>query len=205
MSSTAAPGGIAEQKGRHDTAPVPAAANFLDAGGPFRVKSHHMRGSNGNGTTLACPNSLSLASDGTLYGTTYGGSFICGNDLGGKSVGGVFTLSPPETPGGEWAYKALYAFSGDVGADPNTSLIADGDAWIFGVQTGTEGYLLELQPPSTTGGAWTTIPLHEFTSYELPQGQMVLDVQGRLFGIQASEAPPYEPFTGSVYMVTGIP
>jgi hypothetical protein len=174
--------------------------------GSWTVTVLHSFGAGMNGTSLAYPGSLIWAGDGTLYGTAYGG----GDDYGGPEIGGVFALSPPVAPGGEWEYRVLHAFPGGpntawpIAAHPDTTLILDGDALIFGVQSKTGGRLLELQPPSAPGGAWTVTPLHEFTDGDTPQGQMYLDARGALFGIQGYAGAHGQPFTGSVYMVTVI-
>jgi hypothetical protein len=49
------------------------------------------------------PNSLTLARDGTLYGQNQEGT--------GGGHGGVFSLTPPSAPGGEWTYAFLRDFS----------------------------------------------------------------------------------------------
>jgi uncharacterized repeat protein (TIGR03803 family) len=177
------------------------------AGGvSWTVTVLHSFGAGVFGTSLAYSGSLVLASDGTLYGTAYGG----GDDFGGPSVGGVFALSPPSTPGGEWEYSALHAFLGGpnvpwpVALHPDTSLILRGNTLIFGGMSLTGGYLLQMRPPSAPGGAWTMTPLYEFTNNELPQGQMYLDARGTLFGIQGSTATYGSRSRARSNMVTGI-
>ena len=59
-------------------------------------------GLNGAGTTPVA--SVVMGKNGVLYGTTeYGGS---------ASLGTVFKLTPPTTPGGGWTETVLPAFSG---------------------------------------------------------------------------------------------
>jgi uncharacterized repeat protein (TIGR03803 family) len=60
---------------------------------------------------------LVMDADGNLYGTTfYGGAG------GGGGNGTVFKLTPAN---GGWTYTQLYAFNGDLGAHPMSSLVFD--------------------------------------------------------------------------------
>jgi len=141
------------------------------------------------------PNSLTLAGDGTLYGTTYG--FDLDGDIG---RGTVFQLTPPPSPGGHWSYTALRDFED---FHPDVPLILrNGNLYgAFESNYGSAygGAVFELQPPSTPGGKWTLTYLHQFTGGQSPFGNLVMDEAGTIFGTTISTA---EPYTGTVFAIT---
>jgi uncharacterized repeat protein (TIGR03803 family) len=74
------------------------------------------------GTNLAFDSALNL------YGTTDQGGY--GPNYQG--FGTVFQLTPPESPGGAWSQKMLYAFSGGSdGALPTAGVLLN-DGWLLG-------------------------------------------------------------------------
>jgi uncharacterized repeat protein (TIGR03803 family) len=97
-----------------------------------------------------------------LYGTTYrGGSF---------NNGTVFSLVPPQTPGGAWTEQILHSFDGTDGGVPEATVVADMGTGELPVLYGTtleggasgNGAIFSLTPPTTPGGAWTENVLHSF-------------------------------------------
>jgi hypothetical protein len=136
------------------------------------------------------PNSLTLASDGTLYGTALGSSYGYGI---GKAT--VFQLTPPPSGGGAWSFTLLQNFGENVNL--NSPLILRNGNLYGTADSFTGGQVFELQPPATPGGAWTRVPLHQFSGNQLPGGTLVMDQRGGLFGVTA--APYLQPPNGTVY------
>ena len=96
----------------------------------------------GGGSDGAYPESgLTLASSGTLYGTTY---------EGGMHRGTVFQLTPSSN--GTWAEKVLHRFTttGGDGIYPNSPLVVDGHGNVFGITTdggiSNNGVVFEVTP-----------------------------------------------------------
>ena len=133
-----------------------------------------------------------ISNKGVLYGTTYEG--------GASGFGTVFELLPPMGSGGIWTEKVLYSFLGGAdGAHPEAGLVMGklnvlyGSAY-WGGSTGCPvanyplgcGTIFELLPPSAPGGTWTQKVLYTFTGTGAdgthPYGNMVLSIQGALFG-----------------------
>lgn len=137
------------------------------------------------------PNSLTLASDGTLYGTAYGASLT-----GGAGRSAVFALTPPASPGSNWSYTVLRDFGGD---HPDSPLILRNGKLYGAVAAPTGGVVFELQPPTALGGTWITTYLHEFTNGQVPGGTLVMDKSGTLFGTTATLYSL--PASGTVYRI----
>jgi hypothetical protein len=140
------------------------------------------------------PNSLTLARDGTLYGTTYGQN----QEGTGGGHGGIFSLTPPSSPGGEWTFTLLRDFFPD---HPDTPLILrDGNlygALSSGNYAESGGAVFELEPPSVPGGEWTTVILHEFGNDQSPINSLILRPDGTFYGITADIYST--PGIGTVY------
>jgi uncharacterized repeat protein (TIGR03803 family) len=115
---------------------------------------------------------LAIGASGVLYGTTfYGGS---------SSAGTVFSLTPPESPGGVWTEAVLYNFSfvSNGGAYGPTDLVISsapgGYPVLYGVTEGGRGEkgggpccgtVFSLTPPVPgTGPAWTYKTLYRFNN-----------------------------------------
>lgn len=100
-----------------------------------------------------------VAADGALYGLTGAG--------GAYDHGALYELQPPASPGGVWTETVLYSFDApgeDVGfpgdslvPGPGGSLYAPTSGGIYG-----SGALVQFQPPSAPGGAWTPVVLDSF-------------------------------------------
>jgi len=113
---------------------------------------------------------LAIGGSGVLYGTTF---------YGGSSLGGtVFSLTPPESPGGAWTEAVLYNFAGDGAAYGPTDLVIGGEPGgypvLYGVTQGGVGEkgggpccgtVFSLTPPAPgTGPAWTYKTLFLFNN-----------------------------------------
>ena len=128
---------------------------------------------------------------GTLYGTTGQGGAST-NCTGG--CGAVYSLTPPATPGGAWTETVLYSFTGGAdGGVPAGGLLLGQNGVLYGTATegGTTlgGVAYALTPPAVPGGAWTEDVLYSFKGRfdgSRPQGKLVADKSGRLFGTCAN-------------------
>lgn len=146
------------------------------------VKAKHAAGN---------PIALTIAPDGTLYGTAYGY-----HPPGASGASGAFRLAPPAAPGGRWGYTLLTAplYMEHL----NTPLVAANGNLYGGITTGNGGSIFELQPPPASGGGWTMTTVHTFTN-EVPIGNLVVGPNGTIYGTTA--AAPGQPSGGTVYAI----
>jgi hypothetical protein len=118
-------------------------------------------------------------SAGNLYGATGGG--------GAHGSGAAFELSPSGTG---YTYSLLYdAFYSPVGGGgPRSPLVMDSSGNLYVTTSGTGRYsfgmIFELSP---NGTGWSFTDLHDFniTDGESPEGILVLDRGGNLYGVSA--------------------
>jgi uncharacterized repeat protein (TIGR03803 family) len=122
---------------------------------------------------------LVFGSTGALYGTTVGG---------GSTAGVVFELTPPSTAGGLWEETAVSTPGSGFEPMPNGPLYFGPGGTIYttteGAITYSLGQVIALQPPTTSGGAWTQSILFAFDGVpggENPMGGVVSE-GGSLFG-----------------------
>jgi hypothetical protein len=108
----------------------------------------------------------------------------------------VFALTPPTPPGGAWGHATLVNFGNDHAASP--LILRDGNLYATFLDA-QGGAVFELQPPSAPGGAWTASYIHQFTNYQQPVGNVVVDDPGTIFGVTA--AAPGQPPSGTVYAI----
>lgn len=161
---------------------------------------HQFTGGSDGGSPFA---GLTLDSAGNLYGTAaFGGS--CPSAFG---CGVVYELSP--TTSGPWTETVLYSFQGgDDGGSPESQMVFDSAGNLYGTTEGGGsgfcglgapcGLVFELSP--TESGPWTETVLYSFSSLSdgmEPQGPLVRDVDGNLFGTT--------PIGGSVGNNCGYP
>ncbi len=165
---------------------------------------------------------LSVGKNGVLYGTTQSGGTTATCTSG--QAGTIFQLTPPTSPGGQWAESVLYTFSSAAGSTPNdcfaqptagVTIGPNGELYgttLFGGPDSV-GTIYELLPPSMPGGSWTMTTLHTFDSPtgdpQNPQGGLVVGAGGVLYGtVQfggTSAACPYflgDYGCGAVYSLT---
>jgi uncharacterized repeat protein (TIGR03803 family) len=95
----------------------------------------------------------------------------------------VFELTP--TAGGGWTEKVLHSFTlntGD-GVGPQAGLVIDAAGNLYGTTVGggafDRGSVFELTPGA--GGTWTETVLYSFGG-GVPQGSLILDAAGNLYG-----------------------
>jgi len=144
------------------------------------------------GVTL---NALTVAADGTIYGTTYGTSSYA------SGPGTVFSLTPPVSPDGPWAYALLKSFGAN---HPDQSLIVR-DGNLYGaIATAKGGAVFELRPPDVPGGEWTSNFLHGFTDGQVPGvalsgGAFTISSGGMIYG--ATQNIYSQPADGTVYQI----
>ena len=139
---------------------------------------------------------LTFDSAGNIYGNTqYGGTGDCAN-LG---CGLVFKLS---RSGGGWTETVIYNFqAGNDGYYPEGGLLLDSAGNLYGTAyggSGGKGIVYELSP--STGG-WALSVLYSFNGSEGngPEGPLVADPAGNLYGITASGGSADE---GTVFRLT---
>jgi len=145
------------------------------------------------GGPLNNPIALTVATDGTIYGTALGYTFSIGS-----GASGIFQLTPPATPGGEWTYTDLTTPTFDRHFDTPVALV-NGNLY-GGISNGNGGSIFELQPPSAPGGAWTMTTLHVFKNGQVPTGNLVVQPNGAVYGTTA--AAPGQPSGGTVFTIT---
>jgi len=124
-----------------------------------------------------------------IYGVTYQG--------GAYNYGTIYSLTPPTTPGGNWSETILHSFTGEAhdGLYPDAGPVLGTTGTLYGVtQAGPGkggGTVWALEPPSSTGGAWTLNNLHDFAfDGGSPQGGLTLGPHETLYGVTTLGGTP---------------
>ncbi len=142
----------------------------------------HLFNGTSNGGNPVDYGGLTLAPDGTIYGTTtYGGILGCNGE---SYCGTVFRLQPPATACTtalcSWLLSTIYEFNPQSGADfPLSNLIFDTAGNLYGttMAIGSYSWVYELTP---SGGNWTQIP---FSGLDIATtAGLVFDNAGNLYG-----------------------
>lgn len=131
---------------------------------------------------------VTLASDGTLYGTTgYGPANGCTGSGCGTFLHLRPSVSAPKSVLTPWSETLLYSFHGNDGYVPQGDLWFDqlGNAYGTTIYGGANGFgcVYELTP---SGAGWTENVLHSFQNNVdgiNPYGGVVGDSMGNLFGV----------------------
>jgi uncharacterized repeat protein (TIGR03803 family) len=148
---------------------------------------------------------VTIAPDGTLYGTTFYGGITNPICLQGavQTCGTVFHLRPPATACRNalcpWTENLIYEFTGNYPSlfFPNFgNLVFDRAGNIYGVVNGgNPGGVYELTP---AGGGWSEMLLHIFQSPGAsPYGGVVTDSAGNLYG--TTHGPQNQNRYGTAY------
>jgi len=137
--------------------------------------------------------SVSLYSDGVIYGTA------------ATSTGyAVLELQPAAA--GTWTETVLYTFPDNGTVLSSPLILRNGN--LFGTTAtitayggqGPGGDLFELQKPQGSGEPWNEVILHHFEERDSPNGSIVFDSNGAIYGTtDSSNAAPYQ---GYAYQVT---
>jgi hypothetical protein len=120
-------------------------------------------------------------SEGGIYGTTLSG--------GTNGFGVFYKLA---IVNGAWTETVLYNFTADTG--PAAGLVADSSGNFFGPANGpnrSDGLILELSPPATTGTEWQENTLYTFTGKAdgaHPNAPLRRDGLGNLYGTTSGGA-----------------
>ena len=130
---------------------------------------------------------VTLDSSGNIWGMTYsGGSFTCSADGGfQEGCGVVFKLT---NNNGAWSEQVIHAFSGPPdGGSPEGGLTFDplsgnyyGTTQFGGDSVCNCGTVFQLSPDGNDN--WTETVLYTFTTPGTPNGGVIFDSQGNLYG-----------------------
>jgi uncharacterized repeat protein (TIGR03803 family) len=105
---------------------------------------------------------LVIGNNGVLYGTTAFG----GSGVGQSGFGVLFSLTPPTSPGGEWAQTVIYSFAGPSDGISPTGLMLGSGGSLYGFTTGGgatgNGTVFSLTPSNAPGSMWTKTVLYSF-------------------------------------------
>jgi uncharacterized repeat protein (TIGR03803 family) len=126
---------------------------------------------------------VAVATDGTLYGTTYAGG--TGYDICNNGCGTIFRLTPqsraPLTALSLWNETVLYQFTGAAdGGEPQGDLTFDSSGNVYGTAY-YGGTVYEL---IGNGGQWTPSVLYTLGNYNA-LGGVIFDTAGNLYGVSA--------------------
>jgi uncharacterized repeat protein (TIGR03803 family) len=145
---------------------------------------------------------LAFDSAGNIYGTSEGTQTFV-------NPGSVYQLMKPAT-GDTWTYNRLYTFSltHNDGLSPIGGVIFGLNGALYGTTaaggaTGV-GTVFSLAPPAVAGDPWTETVIHNFLSTrdgEFPEGGLIVDSTGRLFGAAEYGGPQACSSCGTVFVL----
>ncbi len=125
---------------------------------------------------------LAVDGSGVIYGTQFG-------DGRPGGPGGVYSLTPPVSPGGQWTETVLHTFTGEDGSLPVAGVVVGNGGVLYGTTAGStngEGVVFSLAPPSSAGGEWTYTVLAYLSDGSVglePAGGVVIGAGGVLYGV----------------------
>jgi hypothetical protein len=131
------------------------------------------------------PTSLSMGSDGVLYGT------VAPDDGLGNLTGFLYSLTPPASEGGMWTENTLYSFDGPHDGLAPVTAIMGSNGTLYGVTEGGgfghgigDGSVFSLAPPASPGGSWTEEVLYSFPVNDETGGpnSLIIGPHGALYG-----------------------
>ncbi|HWX21995.1 MAG TPA: choice-of-anchor tandem repeat GloVer-containing protein [Candidatus Binatia bacterium] len=131
--------------------------------------------------------------DGNFYGTTeYGGGAYDGTDFSGQ--GTIFQVT---TAG---ILNTVGYFDGNNGAYPTAGLVQTADGSFYGTTSrggtnGDNGTIFRM----STNGALTTLVMFNGTNGALPSGDLLLGIDGSLYGTTSCGGPGYNGSPASGY------
>ncbi|MGH9497182.1 MAG: choice-of-anchor tandem repeat GloVer-containing protein [Candidatus Sulfotelmatobacter sp.] len=147
--------------------------------------------------------SLSIDSQGTLYGAASGSGYNC--------CGSIFRMMLSSS--GNWSFESLYTFGvSRKTKDGNTPVgvtIDSRTGRLYGItefntynQQGASGVVFELAPPSATANKWAYSVLHNFykTNETNPKTPLFFDLLGNIYG--ATESSGGTSAGGAFYKIT---
>jgi len=163
---------------------------------PIFIFQGHMSG----GAYLA--SRVVFGPDGHLYGATYFGG-DCHNGV-------VFDLIPPlstcYTAACLWTENVLHPFacSPSDGATPTGDLFINQQGDIYGTTLGVAGSAGTVYQMTKSENTWAETPIYKFSGYDgrAPEGGVILDDQGNLFGT-TPEGGLYN--SGTIFKLTNVP
>jgi len=124
---------------------------------------------------------LAIDEDGNIYGN----AILGGTD----NFGGVYRVSPPAQPGGDWTGTVLHSFDGSDGSSPAGPLLIAADGALYGTTGGggprQGGTVFKLTPPADPTAPWTYSLVFAFSGGRdggSPEGGVKMDAAGRLWG-----------------------
>jgi uncharacterized repeat protein (TIGR03803 family) len=141
---------------------------------------------------------VSFDAAGNLYGVNADGGNGNASYCGDQGCGTVFQLQPPSVSGGSWTLNDIHDFlvgPSEDGFGPNSVIVGPGGVLYGTTLAGLKpfqgsylyvsGIVFRLNPPATSGGAWTERILYSFLPSDASKGAMpnaVTLVNGHLFG-----------------------
>jgi uncharacterized repeat protein (TIGR03803 family) len=159
-----------------------------------RTTLHAFAGPDGSGPYAG----LVFDKSGALYGTTLAG--------GTNNIGTVFKLTPPPVGKTVWIEAVLHSFTGGAdGANPMAGLVFGPDGALYGTTTygglGKRGTVFRLDPTNQT-----LTPLHTFfgTDGAYPEGALVFDKSGALYGTTSHGGPNLNVDVGTVFKLAPV-
>jgi hypothetical protein len=107
--------------------------------------------------------------------------------------------------------STVYTFSETTSFWPQGALLEDSAGNLFGTTRGGGTYgvgtVMELSPPSVSGGAWTLTTLYSFIPYGsggyVPMSDLVRDQAGAFYGTFLPAATP--PATAEAFISSSLP